>query len=83
MEINENKKESPNQLFSPSNIIALYTVLSTLLKMRRELGLEAMLEYMENYLHILENNNPQMQWVVAKALELIDVRKIYNEAFKE
>ena len=76
-------KEFNHTLFSPTNIIAIYTVLSILLKLRSHLGLEAMLEYIENYLRVLEANNPQMKYAVAKALEYIDVKKIYTEAFDE
>ena len=77
---NPNQKEFSNQLFSPTNIIAIYTVLSTLFKMKNELGLEAMLEYCEYYHHTLEFHNPKLKYAVTEALELIDVKKIYHEA---
>ena len=48
--------------------------------MKRKLGLEAMLEYMSNFLHNVEKCNPEIQLAVLKAVQLINVEKIYNEA---
>ena len=66
-----NFHEFSNHLFSPANIIAIYTVLSTLIKMKRELGLEAMLEYLGYYHHTMEAHNPQLKNAVARATETL------------
>lgn len=61
--------------------IAVYTKLSILIKMRQELGLEAMLEYLDAYVHSIEASNPELKRAVTKALTLISVRRIYTQAF--
>ncbi len=81
--MNANQNDFSKSIFSSANIIAIYTALSVLLKMRKTLGLEAMLEYAENYLEILAAHNPEMKFAVLKALEFIDVKKIYAEALGE
>ena len=72
---------SKNILFRAGNIAVIYTVLSILLVMQKQLGLEAMLEYHRKYLQVIEKNNPTLKHVVARALSLINVEKIYKEAF--
>ena len=62
------------------NSIAIYTVLSILIKMKNTLGLEATLEYVEKYLHTIEKHNPQVKDAVSHAVQLISVEKIYKEA---
>ena len=71
--------ESKNSLFSPSNTIAVYTVLRILFAMRARLGLEAMLEYTGKYLESIEHSNPKIECAVTKALCLMDVGKIYGD----
>ena len=80
MDMNPTNKKFQYSLFSPTNIITVYTVLSVFVKMKEKLGLEAMLEYMARYIEILGKDNPQMKHAVAHALTLIDVQKIYREA---
>jgi len=80
MEIDPVNQKFNYSLFSPTNIIAVYTVLSVLNKMKNKLGLEAMLEYLDSYLQVLAKDNPKMKFAVARALELIDIEKIYREA---
>jgi hypothetical protein len=46
--------------------------------------IEAMLEYLDVYLQALAKDNSKMKFAVARALELIDIEKIYREAqFKD
>ncbi|MDD3375305.1 MAG: hypothetical protein PHY73_06265 [Candidatus Omnitrophica bacterium] len=80
-----NSPEIDNNIFSsPRSIIALYTSLRILLMMRKELGLEAMLEYLNKNVETIENNNIQMKSAVTRALLFIDTKKIYEKAmFKE
>ena len=66
--------------FNTENTVVIYTVLSILLKMKRTLGLEAALDYVDRYLLAIERDNPQIRSAVAQALVLIDVNKIYQKA---
>ena len=76
--------ESPkifNQLFmKPTQSVPVYTVLKILVKMKKQLGLEVMLDYMDYYLKIIETHNPDVKEAVEKALTMISVEKIYKEA---
>ena len=67
-------------LFNYDNTIAVYTVLTILLVMKRKLGLEAMLEYVERYLTTIERSNPKFRLAVSHALSLINVEKLYRDA---
>ena len=76
--IEESKPQ--NTLSSPVNTIAVYTVLSILIKMKGSLGLEAMLEYMGRYLGTIEKHNPRLKYAVSRAIQLINIEKIYQES---
>lgn len=66
----------------PSHSIAVYTVLRVLCRMRARLGLEAMLEYLEKYVAMIEDHNPKLEGAVNEALAVISVEKMYWEAIK-
>ncbi len=72
-------KANLTTLFSPGQTIAIYTVMRILLLMKARLGLEAMLEYVSQYLKIIESYNPQIKNAVSQAVELISVEKVYKE----
>ena len=82
-EFKNNLKKSPQPpdtiLFFPHSIPA-YTVLCVLLKMKQQLGLEAMLEYLDQYLEIINCHNPRLKVAVYKALSIVSVEKIYADA---
>ena len=89
MEMNKpvqfSSKIPPKQIPQSSqtaNSVAVYTVLSILRKMKTELGFEAMLEYLEKYLLIIEQSNPPLKKAVEKALVIVRVEKIYQDAMK-
>ena len=65
---------------SPDNIIAVYTTLVLLRRMRRQLGMEAMLEYMDAYLTMIEKTNPRLRKVVALILSSMNLDAMYKEA---
>jgi len=67
---------------SPATTIGIYTVLSVLMVMKSQLGLEAMLEYTSRYLRILEKHNPDVKDAVVKALKIVDVEVIYKDAMR-
>ena len=86
----QNKKSNKNsqKTFTrheqiPAQSIGVYTVLSTLRKMRQELGFEAMAEYLDKYLQLVEQSNPTLKAAVEKALTIISVEKIYQDAMKD
>jgi hypothetical protein len=69
-------------LFPPEHAVAFYTFLSILLKMKQDLGLEAMLEYMGKYLRTIDSRNPKVAIAVGRALDVIPVEIIFNEINK-
>ena len=86
-ERSESNAKIPRQpfqnIFTTSvNSIAIYTVLCILRRMKREVGLEAMLEYLDKYLGTIEAHNPQLKSAVEKALGMMSVEKMYREAMK-
>ena len=74
---------SKNILFRASNIVVIYTALRILSVMRKQLGLEVMLEYHQKYLQAVEEKNPMLKHVVGRALSLINVEKIYKESLQD
>ena len=88
MQVNDDYKFKPtnyqnrkheNILHKRDNSIAIYTVLCILRRMKTQLGLEAMLEYKEKYLEVIEDNNPRVKAAVEKAVRLMDVERIYRK----
>ena len=77
-----NLPQTPELAFSASNTIAVYTVLCLLLKMRANLGLEAMLEYIGKYLAAVEEQSPKLKEAVAKALKIVNIEKIYLDVVR-
>lgn len=88
MKVNEkfnfDETNSPNKIQSansyPHNSVNTYTVLCILRKMKDQMGLEAMLEYLEKYLMTIESHNPQLKMAVIQALSRLNVANIYKEA---
>ena len=76
----KSSKKFPRLLNDSANSVAVYTVFCILRGMRAQLCLEAMLEYMEEYLAIIEKNNPLLKQAVSKALSMISIKKIYEDA---
>lgn len=64
----------------PPHSIAVYTVLCILCRMRKQLGLDAMLEYLEQYLAAIETHNPQLGNAVKEEMSRINVEKMYEDA---
>jgi len=90
MESNHASNDSPHSRqhsdtpeISPSGNIGIYTVLSTLCLMRHQLGLEAMLDYIERYLAIIEKHSPQIKPAVRHILKRVNVEKIYHDAMRK
>lgn len=75
----KSRKKIPHMLNDPADSVAVYTVLCILRGMRTQLCLEAMLEYMEEYLGAVERNNPMLKDAVSKAMSMISIKKIYKD----
>ena len=59
--------------------VTAYTILTILMRMKSDFGFEAMLEYMEKYLRTLEAHNPEIRVAVRKALDVINLHRLYKE----
>jgi len=70
----------PNFFTEKDNMIAIYTAMRILRQMKRQLGLEAMQEYLEHYLKVVDQNNPKLSFAVTKALSYMCVEKMYKDA---
>lgn len=57
----------------------LFLGLVVLLSMKRHLGLEAMVEYMERYVRIMREANPRAHDELTQALSLLRVKEIHAE----
>jgi hypothetical protein len=66
-------------IFLKNNAVALYTMLAILTRLKSEVGLEAMLEYIEHYQKLIERYNPDFRQAVNGALDLMDVVKMYRD----
>ena len=75
-----NPKETPAAFSNPSQSVAVYTVLCILRSMRNDLCLEAMVDYMEQYLKVIERHNPRLKRAVSIAMLRVDIEKIYKDA---
>ena len=73
-------KKFPRMLTDSTNSVAVYTVLCVLRCMKTQLCLEAMLEYMEEYLKIIEKHNPILKDAASRAMSRINIEKIYKDA---
>jgi len=73
------RKISGKIIFARGDLIAIYTILRILHKMKKTLGLEVMLEYIDYYIGALEKANKELRSVTTQVLEIMDVGKIYQE----
>ena len=62
-----------------SQTLAIYTILTILMRMKSDFGFEAMLEYMDKYLRALETHTPEIRMAVVRALEVVNLHRIYKE----
>lgn len=66
-------------MFLKDNAIAIYTGLAILTRIKNQVGLEAMLEYMQHYQELIERHNPGFRQAVGGALAIMDVEKLYRD----
>lgn len=78
-----NHKESSSQPgYPPGHMTAFYTLMFILLKIRKEQGLEAMLEYMTTFVAVVDSHNPQLSQAVAQTLKHTSTGVIYEQLGK-
>jgi len=71
------KKKQIWESDSSRNIVAIYTILAILTRMRKTLGLEAMLEYIEEYQKAIIMHNPTLKGTVNRAMLLMNIERLY------
>ena len=78
------REQDKNQdgIFSGRNVVVIFTLLSILIKMKKQCGLEAMLEYMEEYLRVMGEGNPKVRFAVRRVLTMMSVEKMYHDAIQ-
>ena len=73
-------KKFPRMLYNPDNSAAVYTALCILQSMKTQLCLEAMFEYMDVYMTLVERHNPTLRDAVLMAISEVGIEKMYKEA---
>ena len=68
---------------SPNNTIAPYILLKLLLKMRDRLSPEAMENFTQTYIEMVETHYPRLKHTVSAALKDSDIRKLYKDLTTE
>jgi len=61
------------------NSIAVYTALRLLQRMKNQLGLEAMIEYIDIYINVVNKENENLKKVVDMSINVVDINKIYQQ----
>lgn len=61
------------------NNFPVFMAIMTLVKIKQELGLEAMVEYVDHYVEVINENNPKLGDAYQQAMKFINVEKIYQE----
>ncbi|MCD4781009.1 MAG: hypothetical protein K8S27_10745 [Candidatus Omnitrophica bacterium] len=73
-------KSPKHPLLTPlKNSISVYVGLKILLRMRACLGLEAMLQYMEQFVDKISKRCPELDRKTNQALNDVDVRKLFHD----
>ena len=73
---------SRQQCVSPQHVLAFYTIMTILLKIKKEQGLESMLEYMSNFIATVDLSTPQLSQALARTIQHISTGVIYDELGK-
>jgi hypothetical protein len=60
--------------------VSVYTVMSILKHMRKELGLEAMSEFVDMYINVIEKSHPELRKLVQEALSEQAINHFYQAA---
>ena len=76
----ENLTPSPNNYPHRDHLVILFTGTAILLKMKQTLGMEAMLEYMEEFFREYEQKCPLVRAAVMRMMNQVSVQTLYKEA---
>lgn len=68
-----------NFFTSRNNQMVIYIASRILWAMKEQLGLEAMLEYLAKYIEMVNTHNPIVKEAVTQAVQLMDVKKMYEK----
>lgn len=68
---------------SSSHYLSIYVIFSILLKIRKQIGLEAMLEYIRKYMEKFEKHYPRKQSLVKQQIHKVDVIKMYQDGMEQ
>ena len=79
-EFPKSPRRFPLLLTDSAKTISVYTVLCILRSMKEQVCLEAMLEYVEAYLTMIERHNPRLRNAVLKVISAINIEKMYKDA---
>ena len=60
--------------------VSVYTAFCILKGIRRQIGLEAMLDYIDSHIEIVNRVNPRAELAVEEALTRVKLEKIYKDA---
>lgn len=81
--ISESKRANENEgTLYMKHLIVAFTIICLLQRMRSVLGLEAMCEYLSKYESRVRKLNPDLDLAVNKAMAMINIEKIYNDAME-
>lgn len=69
-------------LKSSGNTLAIYTVARILMRMRREVGLEAMLEYIAAYIRTIDAHNAPLTKAADQAVAHLNIEKVYQDGIR-
>ena len=72
----------PKSSQKSNNWISIYTTFRILQQMKSQLGLEAMLEYIDQYQRMIETHNPKFKVIIERAFNMMSVEKLYKDAMQ-
>ena len=81
-ECNDGRSPGSNEIFSPKDLISVYTVLLDLSQMKNRLGLEVMLEYADCYIRIVEARHPQLKKALLVSLQSTSIEQLYEKILR-
>lgn len=65
--------------FPSGHMTAFYTLLVILMKIKKEQGLEAMLEYMTTFIAVIDSHNPKLSQAVSQTMKHTSTEVIYEQ----
>jgi len=72
--------KNKEKMLSFNQYLNIYIVFRILEKMKREVGLGAMLQYLNKYINTFESNYPRNKTSVSEILDFVDIEEMYKES---